>query len=457
MARDVVDETPIESVNELVDWIAEGCKPVEDFRIGTEHEKFGFRPDTNQPIPYEGPDGIEALLCAMEKLLGWEAIMDDGKIIGLAAHEGGGAISIEPGGQFELSGAPLETIHDTCREAHAHLTQVQRCAKPLNIAFLGVGSSPTWSFDETPKMPKSRYDIMRNYMPKVGTRGLDMMHRTCTIQVNLDFSSEADMVQKMRVSLALQPVATALFSNSPFMDGKPTGRLSERSEIWRDTDNNRAGMLPFVFDEGFGFASYVEYALDIPMYFLKRGETYHDVTGTTFREFMAGALKDNVPKGYPMMGDWVNHIGTIFPEVRLKRFLEMRGADGGPWRGICALPAFWVGLLYDQIALESASDLIAGWTTDEMQALRDVVPTQGLHAEFKGQKLIDLAKEVVGLSRAGLARRERISDIGLDETNYLEPLQETLVSGMTPAEKMLARFNGDWEGDLEQIFKDYAF
>lgn len=457
MARDVVDETPIDGKASLIDWIAQGCKPESAFRIGTEHEKFGFRIGTNDPIPYEGPDGIEALLFAMEKLLDWEAIMDDGRIIGLAAKTGGGAISIEPGGQFELSGAPLKSIHDTCREANSHLTHLRRCAEPLGIGFLGVGSSPIWSFDETPKMPKSRYDIMRGYMPKVGSRGLDMMHRTCTIQVNLDFSSEMDMIKKMRVSLALQPIATAIFANSPFMDGAPTGRLSERSEIWKDTDNNRAGMLPFVFDEAFGFEAYVDYALDVPMYFLKRGDTYHDVTGTTFRDFMAGALKDDVPKGYPMMGDWVNHVGTIFPEVRLKRFLEMRGADGGPWRGICALPALWVGLLYDRTSLDAAYDLIAGWTTQEMQALRDAVPTEGLNASYQGRPLLTLAKEVVALSRAGLFRREKLSDTGLDETHYLEPIQETLASGRTPAEKMLARYEGEWSGDLSRIFKDYAF
>ena len=457
MARDVVDETPIENIDVLIDWIAEGCKPEEDFRIGTEHEKFGFRLGTYEPIPYEGKDGIEALLRSMETLLDWEAITDDGRIIGLAAKQGGGAISIEPGGQFELSGAPLKSIHDTCREANVHLTQTRRCAEPLGIGFLGTGSSPVWSFDETPKMPKSRYEIMRAYMPKVGTRGLDMMHRTCTIQVNLDFSSEADMVKKMRVSLALQPVATALFANSPFMDNRPTGKLSERSEIWKDTDNDRAGMLPFVFDESFGFESYVDYALDVPMYFLKRGDTYHDVTGTSFREFMAGSLKDSVPNGRPMMGDWVNHLGTIFPEVRLKRFLEMRGADGGPWRGICALPAFWVGLLYDQTSLDAAYDLISNWTTDEMQALRDTVPTEGLAAQFGSQTMLELAKDVVALSRDGLFRRQRLSDTGLDETHYLEPIQAILAGRMTPAEKMLAKYKGEWAGDLSHIFKDYAF
>ena len=307
-------------------------------------------------------------------------------------------------------------------------------------------------------MPKSRYDIMRGYMPKVGTRGLDMMHRTATIQVNLDFSSEADMAKKMRVSLALQPVATAIFANSPFMDGKPTGRLSERSEIWKDTDNNRAGMLPFAFDEGFSFEAYVDYALDVPMYFAKRGDTYHDVTGTTFRDFMAGTLKDEIPNGYPMMGDWVNHVGTIFPEVRLKRFLEMRGADGGPWRGICALPAFWVGLLYDQTSLDAAYDMIKEWSIEEMQALRDGVPVSALKTEFRGEPLMAIAKQVVGLSREGLFRRERLSkESGLDETHYLEPIQEVLASGKTPAEKMLDRYNGEWVGDLTRIFDDYAF
>ncbi len=331
MARDTVDMTPIESRDELVAWIEKGVKPKERFRVGTEHEKFGFYRDTHAPVPYEGPRGIEALLKGMEGLLGWEPIEDDGKIIGLADVTGGGAISLEPGGQFELSGAPLDTIHQTCAEAHAHFAQVREIAEPLGIGFLGLGMSPKWSRAETPVMPKSRYQIMTRYMPKVGTLGLDMMYRTSTVQANLDFSSEADMVKKLRVSLAWQPVATAIFANSPFTEGKLNGYLSFRSAVWMDTDNQRAGMLPFAFEDGMGFERYVDYALDVPMYFIKRGDTYVDVAGSSFRDLLAGK-NPAAPGERAVLSDWVNHVGTIFPEVRLKRYLEMRGADSGRCR-----------------------------------------------------------------------------------------------------------------------------
>jgi len=457
MARDTIDSTPIEDLDVLAAYLAEGSKPRQDWRIGTEHEKFGFRLSDHTPIPYEGPRGIKAMLEGMEALLGWDPIIDDGNIIGLIDPIGGGAISLEPGGQFELSGAPVETLHQTCREAYAHLAQVREVGESLDIGFLGLGVSPVWSFAETPRMPKSRYNIMTNYMPKVGTYGLDMMYRTATIQVNLDFSDEADMVRKMRVGLALQPLATALFANSPFLDGKPNGYLSYRSQTWLDTDNNRAGMLPFVFDEGFGFDGYVDWGLDVPMYFLKRGDTYHDVTGTTFRQFMNGGLEDRFPGDRPNMGDWSNHLSTLFPEVRLKQFLEMRGADGGPWRKICALPAFWVGLLYDEDTLSAAVDYIADWSTDEMQDLRNQVPGQAFKADFRGRPLLETARELVALSHDGLSRRARLNSGGFDETQYLAPVEEAVASGLTPAEMMLAKYGGAWEGDLDKVFEDYAF
>ena len=318
MARDTVDSTPIESIAELAGTLEAGCKPEDKFRIGTEHEKFGFRLSDLSPIPYEGPAGVEAVLTGMEKLLGWEPIEDAGKIIGLADPVGGGAISIEPGGQFELSGAPLDNLHETCIETNAHLAQVREVAEPLGIGFLGAGMTPDWRREDVPKMPKSRYEIMTRYMPKVGSLGLDMMYRTSTIQVNLDFSSEADMALKMRVGLALQPIATAIFANSPFTDGKLNGFKSFRAHIWTDTDADRTGSMPFAFDDGFGFESYVNWAIDVSMYFVKRGDTYHDVTGTTFREFMNGALEGRIPDARPTMGDWNNHLSTLFPDVRLK-------------------------------------------------------------------------------------------------------------------------------------------
>jgi glutamate--cysteine ligase len=373
MARDQIDMTPIERRDELVAWFEKGCKPKSQWRIGTEHEKFPFTVNEHRPVPYEGPRGIGKLLEGMQHLLGWEPIMEGDNVIGLYDVTGGGAISLEPGGQFELSGAPVETVHQTHTELMAHLAQVREIAHPLGIGFLGIGMTPKWTRADIPMMPKGRYHIMTNYMPKVGKYGIDMMYRTCTVQTNLDFSSEADMVKKLRVSLALQPVATALFANSPFTEGKPNGFLSFRSEIWRDTDNQRAGMLPFAFEAGMGFERYVDYALDVPMYFIKRGDKYIDVAGQSFRDLLAGKLASQ-PGEHATISDWANHVSTIFPEVRLKRYLEMRGADGGPWRRLPALPAYWVGLLYDDKALDAGWQLVKDWTAPERQKLRDDVP-----------------------------------------------------------------------------------
>jgi glutamate--cysteine ligase len=366
MARDQVDMRPIESRDELVAWIAAGVKPREKFRIGTEHEKLPFTLNGHAPVPYEGRRGIRAILEGMRHLLGWEPIMEGSHIIGLADVTGGGAITLEPGGQFELSGAQVENVHQTCAEIHAHLAQLREVAEPLGVGFLGIGMSPQWTRAETPVMPKGRYKIMSAYMPKVGKLGLDMMFRTCTVQVNLDFSSEADMVQKLRVGLALQPVATALFANSPFTEGKPNGFLSFRSEIWRDTDADRTGMLPWVFEDGMGFERWTDYALNVPMYFVKRGDIYHDVSGQSFRDLLAGKIA-SMPGERATISDWANHLTTTFPEVRLKRYLEMRGADAGPSARLCALPALWAGLLYDQNALDAAWDIVKEWTAEERQ------------------------------------------------------------------------------------------
>src|SRR5437764_5185264 len=401
MARDVVDLTPIESRDQLVAWFAEGVKPKAQWRVGTEHEKFAFTTDTHDPVPYEGRRSIRSLLVGMQHLLGWEPIMDGPNIIGLADVTGGGAISLEPGGQFELSGAPLQTIHQTANELTAHLAQLREIARPLGIGFLGLGMSPRWTREETPRMPKSRYKIMTEYMPKVGRYGLDMMYRTCTVQTNLDFSSEADMVKKLRVSVALQPVATAMFANSPFTEGKPNGFLSFRSEIWRDTDNARSGMLPWVFEDGMGFERWVDYALDVPMYFVKRGDTYVDVAGSSFRAFLEGR-NNSLPGERPSLSAWAKHLSTIFPEVRLKRYLEMRGADGVPWGRLPALPAFWVGLLYDDTSLNAAWDIVKDWNAGERQALRDDVPRFGFKARIRERYLFEIARECLALSYACL-------------------------------------------------------
>ena len=456
MARDQVDLTPIERRDDLVNWIAQGIKPKSQFRIGTEHEKFAFTLEGHHPVPYEGRRGIGALLEGMQLLLGWEPITEGPNIIGLFDVTGGGAISLEPGGQFELSGAPVETVHQTCSELMAHLAQVKEIARPLGIGFLGLGMTPNWRRSQIPMMPKGRYRIMTAYMPKVGKHGLDMMYRTCTVQTNLDYSSEADMVKKLRVSLALQPVATAMFANSPFTEGKPNGFLSFRSEIWRDTDPDRCGMLPWAFEPGMGFERYVDYALAVPMYFVKRGERYIDVAGQSFRDLMQGRLP-GLPGERATISDWANHISTIFPEVRLKRYLEMRGADGGPWRRLPALPAYWAGILYDDDSLEAAWDLVKNWTAEERQKLRDDVPKLGFAARVAGHDVLHLAKTTIALAQKGLARRRRLDAGGEDERRYLRPIEEYVARGITPAEELLEKFHGAWDRSVEPVFTEYAY
>jgi len=454
MARDQIDMTPIRSRDELVAWFEAGCKPKSEFRVGTEHEKFPFRITDHSPVPYAGPRGIRALLDGMKTILGWEPIMEGDNIIGLADVTGGGAISLEPGGQFELSGAPVDNVHQTAGELFAHLAQVREVAGPLGIGFLGLGMTPRWTRADVPVMPKGRYKIMTAYMPKVGKYGLDMMYRTCTVQTNHDFSSEADMVLKMRVALALQPVATALFANSPFTESKPNGFVSFRSEIWRDTDNQRAGMLPFMFEDGAGFERYVDYALDVPMYFIKRGDHYIDVSGKSFRDHLAGKL---LPGESATISDWANHVSTIFPEVRLKRYIEMRGSDGGPWRRLPSLPAFWVGLIYDDANLDACWEIVKDWTAAERQKLRDDVPRLGFKAKIRNRTLLELAAETLQLAEQGLVRRKRFDRNGRDETRYLRVLQESVARGMTPAEELLEKFHGPWNGSIDPIFFEYAY
>jgi glutamate--cysteine ligase len=392
----------------------------------------------------------------MQHLLGWEPIMEGPNIIGLFDVTGGGAISLEPGGQFELSGAQLESVHQTSSELMAHLAQVREVARPLHIGFLGIGMTPTWTRAEMPKMPKGRYKIMTAYMPKVGTLGLDMMYRTCTVQTNLDFASEADMVKKLRVSIALQPVATALFANSPFTEGKPNGYLSFRSEIWRDTDNARAGTLPWVFEPGMGFERWVDYALDVPMYFIKHGNDYIDVAGQSFRDLLAGKLRA-LPGTRATISDWANHLSTIFPEVRLKRYLEMRGADSGPLPNLLALPALWAGLLYDDVSLDAAWDLVKGWSAEDRQSLRDAVPKLALAATIRGRSVFEIAAEILALARAGLKRRNRRDSSGKDETRYLEVLEARLARKTTPAQELLDKYHGAWRGSVDPIYADEAY
>lgn len=445
---------PIENQTELVEYLESGAKLPENRRIGTEHEKFGFHLANLTPLHYDGNPGIATLLQALHTRFDWEPIEENGNIIAL--RQGEQSITLEPGGQFELSGAPLENLHQTCAEIQMHLQQVRSIAEPLGIGFLGIGFAPSWRREQMPWMPKERYRIMRNYMPRVGKLGLDMMVRTATVQVNLDFCSEADMVKKFRVALALQPLATALFANSPFCEGKPNGWLSYRSAIWRDTDPDRSGMLPFVFETGMGYERYVQYALDVPMYFVYRTGRYIDVAGKSFRDFLAGKLAA-LPGERPTMDDWENHLTTLFPEVRLKRYLEMRGADAGAGDSLCAMPAFWVGLLYDEDCLDAAWRLIKSWSTAERDQLRRDAPRHGLKTQTPRGSLQAIAKEVLHIVEVGLQRRACHNNLGDDETVFLPTLWETVKSGTTPAERKLERFSTDWHGEIKPIFKEFAF
>ncbi|MEO7065110.1 MAG: glutamate--cysteine ligase [Dokdonella sp.] len=448
-----VAEEPISGRAALVDYIADGEKPSADWRIGTEHEKFGFRLDDLRPPTWEGPQGIGALLEGMTRF-GWERVEEHGKLIALLRDNA--SVTLEPAGQLELSGAPLETIHQTCAEVSAHLKEVKAVADEIGLGFLGMGFQPKWRRDEMPWMPKGRYQIMHNYMPKVGSLGLDMMTRTCTVQVNLDFSSEADMIKKFRVGLALQPIATALFADSPFTEGQPNGYQSYRSHIWTDTDADRTGMLDFVFEDGFGYERYVDYLLDVPMYFSYRNGEYIDLAGKSFRRFLAGDLAA-LPGAKPTMRDWADHMTTAFPEVRLKKFLEMRGADGGRWSRLCALPAFWVGLLYDSTALDAAWDLVKDFSREERHALRDGVPKHALKLPFRNGTVRDLATEAIKIAAHGLQRRARTNPDGADESIFLDKLVEIVDANQTPAERKLELFHGAWKGNIDPVFREFAY
>ena len=447
---------PIEHPDQLTEYLSSGCKPKDDWRIGTEHEKFGFCKDTLRPLPYEGERSILAVLEGLRDRFDWHPVMEGDHLIGLTLN--GANVSLEPGGQLELSGAPLETIHQTCDEVNAHLHEVKSIADEVGVRFIGLGAAPIWSHDDMPLMPKGRYKLMDRYMQTVGTHGTQMMRRTCTVQVNLDFASEADMVKKLRVALALQPVATALFANSPFFDGKPNGHKSWRSRIWRDLDASRTGTLPFAFEEGFGFQQYVDYALDVPMYFVYRDGKYIDALGQSFRDFLKGKLPA-LPGEVPTLSDWADHLTTIFPEARIKKYLETRGADGGQWRRLCALPGLWVGLMYDQSALDAAWDLAKDWDLDTREQMRIAASVDGLQAVAGGVKMHDLAREVLDIAESGLIARGRAGSGGLvpDETHFLNALRESVETGQTPADELLEHYNGDWNGDLTRIYKEYSY
>ena len=446
----------IEHYDQLVHYLSDGCKPKSEWKVGTEHEKFGFFKDTLKPIPYDGTRSVKSLLIGLQNRYGWEPIFEAGNIIGLAM--GGANVSLEPGGQLELSGAPLASIHETCDEVNTHLNQVKNIADDLGIGFIGLGAAPTWKHHEMPLMPKGRYRLMTDYMDKVGTMGKIMMYRTCTVQVNLDFESEADMVKKMRVAIALQPVSTALFSNSPFFEGKLTHCKSWRSRVWRDLDPSRTGTIPFIFEPTFGFERWVDYALDVPMYFVYRDGKYINALGQSFRDFLKGKLPA-LPNELPTLNDWADHLTTIFPEARLKQFIEMRGADGGPWRSLCALPALWVGLCYNQSSLNAAWDLVKEWKLETREELRVEAADKGLQAKVGNIKMIELAREVLTIANAGLKARSipSFNSKFPDETHFLDELKEVVETKRTAADKLIDLYTANWRGDISKVFDQHSY
>ncbi|MEM7528176.1 MAG: glutamate--cysteine ligase [Pseudomonadota bacterium] len=445
---------PIESRDDLARYMESGCKPVDAWRIGTEHEKFGYCLESLRPLPYDGPRSVRVMLEGLRDQFGWAPLDEGGNIIGLT--KGGANVSLEPGGQLELSGAPLETIHETCDEVNTHLAEVKQVADALGIGFIGLGAAPEWTHADMPRMPKGRYKLMTEYMGRVGTHGTQMMYRTCTVQVNLDFASEADMVKKLRVALALQPVATALFAASPFFEGQVNGYQSWRSRIWQDLDADRTGMLPWVFEDGMGFERWADYALDVPMYFVYRDGTYIDARGQSFRDFLNGRLPA-LPGEVPTLSDWGDHLTTLFPEARIKKFIEMRGADGGPWRRLCALPALWVGLLYDAAALDAAWEVAKDWTAEERETLRLGAAKDGLRTTIRGRSMQSLALDVLEIAHAGLKARARAGNVDPDETHFLNALQEIATTGTTPADELLTQYNGPWRKSLKPLYAEYSY
>jgi glutamate--cysteine ligase len=447
---------PIEHRDQLAEYIASGEKPKSDWRIGTEHEKFGYETATKTPLAYEGKTSVIAMLEGLRDRFNWTPVLEAGNLIGL--ERDGANVSLEPGGQLELSGAPLETIHQTCDEVNSHLAEVKAVAADIGAGFIGLGAAPIWSQDQMHMMPKGRYRLMTDYMGNVGTLGTQMMYRTCTVQVNLDFGSEADMVQKMRVALALQPVATALFANSPFLDNKPNGMKSWRAHIWQNLDAARTGMLPFVFEDGFGYEAWVDYVLDVPMYFVYRDGKYINALGQSFRDFLKGQLPA-LPGEVPTLSDWADHMTTVFPEARVKKYIEMRGADGGPWRRLCALPALWVGLTYDQQALDAATDLIKDWDAETREGLRVAAGRDGLQGQVGKINLHDLSRQVLEIAEQGLKNRARPGNDGLvpDETHFLNALKESVDSGKVPSDELLEKYRGEWAGDLSKIYDEYSY
>jgi glutamate--cysteine ligase len=444
----------ISSANDLVSWMEAGSKPAPQWRIGVEHEKFLFNLESLSAVQFYGARGVNTILEELIRRDGWMPILEGSNIAALRRPPGEppAKISLEPGCQFELSGAPLQTLHEVSAEAEAHVSRLGAMGQELGFGLLGIGFAPTWRLEETARAPKERYSIMARYMPSVGKHGLDTMYRACSVQVNMDFADEADMVKKLRISLALQPVVTAIFACSPFSSGRPNGYKSFRSEMWRHTDLDRTGMLPFAFEPGMGFERYVEYAIDVPMYFLVRGSRYIDVAGESFRRFLAGKL-DQLPGERPTLQDWSDHVTTLFPEVRLKPFLEMRGTDSGSVANACAVTALWVGLLYDAIAIDGAWQLVKDWSIEELQRLRRDVPKYALNTSVDSRLILDIAKDILAIARGGLRRRSRVNGDREDETLFLSVAEAIVDSRRTPADELLALFDQSWDGNIREVFK----
>lgn len=439
----------VESEAQLVEFMASGEKPSAEWRVGTEHEKIGLLAESLRPIPYEGSRSIHAVLEGIARADGWERITEGGFLIALA--KGGASITLEPGGQLELSGAPLRTIHETCHEFHSHLDCVRRVSGPLGILWLSLGINPIHEVDEIPRMPKGRYEVMRRYLPTQGELALHMMHLTATVQANLDYASEADMASKMRTAMGISPIVSAIFANSSLSEGKPNGFISRRMHIWRHTDPGRCGLLPFVFEADFGYAQYVEWALDVPMFFVYRDGHYLPSHGASFRHFMERGMDGQ----RPTQDDWELHLTTLFPEVRLKRFLEVRGTDAVPAGLICALPALWKGVLYDEEACSAAWALVAERSFAWREAALEEVARQGLAAEVEGVKILGLARELVAIAREGLRRIGHAGQRDPDETGYLDPIDPFLEAGRSPGREILEHWEGAWSHSMPRLI-EYA-
>ena len=447
----------IQDKEQLVSWFRSGFKEKSKWMVGTEHEKFAYTFSKKKkryiPLSYFGENGINAFLIELCKF-GWLPVYENGNIIELKKEAQ--SITLEPGGQIELSGAPLKDLHSTCKETNEHLKLVKEVGKKLDILLVGLGARPNEFLKDVPLMPKARYDIMRNYMPSKGSRGLEMMHSTCTVQANLDFESEQDMKKKTSLAVKLQPIVTTLFANSPFYEGTFNGFQSLRKHIWTDTDPDRCGILKIALEDDFNFSSYVDFALSVPMYFVIREKKYIDCSGKSFLDFLNGKL-DILPGEKPTFEDWENHISTIFTEVRLKKFIEVRGADAGNWRRTCALPAFWVGLLYGESSINSAEKICCDWTVEEIEKLSLDVAKKGLDAEIKKEKVLNIANELLKIARGSLVEREVLDSQGNNESGYLNVLEEIILRKSSPAKELMEKFSNKYNSNFEELMKDIAY